>query len=151
MTTPHFFGRVFTTSPHFFGRLFAAKVLQNNQLCKIFSKKNVVSLLTYMILLNRLPVAGYCDWTFEGAPFVGGVGRRYYKIINCANFVVYFSCLIIQLLIPTRLSYTPSSILHRSHLVRILNVTEGCVQDTYRVFLSIHDSITGPCPKMTIR
>ena len=43
----------------------AAKVQQNNQLCKIFSKKNVVSLLIYMILLTRLPVAGYCDWTFE--------------------------------------------------------------------------------------
>ena len=34
-------------------------------MCKIFSKKNVVSSLIYMILLIRLPVAGYCDWTFE--------------------------------------------------------------------------------------
>ena len=25
-----------------------------------------------MILLNRLSVAGYCDWTFEGAPFKWG-------------------------------------------------------------------------------
>ena len=69
-------------------------------------------------------------------------------------FLFCFLCFcfsIIQPLIPIRLSYTPSSTLHRSHLVRILNVTEGCVQDTYRVFLSIHDSITGPCPKMTIR
>ena len=41
------------------------KVQQKNQLCKIFSKKNVVSSLIHMILLKRLPVAGYCEWTFE--------------------------------------------------------------------------------------
>ena len=32
---------------------------------RFLAKKNVVSLLIYMILLTRLPVAGYCDWTFE--------------------------------------------------------------------------------------
>ena len=36
-------------------------------------------------------------------------------------------------------------------LLRIVNITEGCVQDTCRVFQSNHDSTTGPCNKMSIR
>ena len=60
-------------------------------MCKIFSKKkNVVSSLIYMILLIRLPVAGYCDWTFE----VGRQSRvgalEVLKFLHNANL---FDCL----------------------------------------------------------
>ena len=43
---------------------------------------------------------------------------------------------------PSRMSLIPLSILHRSHLIRILNITIGCMQDTCRFFQSIHGSTT---------
>ena len=45
---------------------FAAKVQQNNQMCKIFCKKNSLCLYKRVFLQKILSVAGYCDCTFGG-------------------------------------------------------------------------------------
>ena len=60
----------------------AAKVLQIFGMCKILGRKMQLCSHKLIFMAKGLAFTQLCERTFEGAPFYGGGGRKYYKYLE---------------------------------------------------------------------